>query len=113
MTTAELMESTGGTREDSVESERFAQGPILDEREAAELRARWQQIQAGFVDDPQNSVGQADQLIATAIQRLTEIFAGEKATLERTWSGGQKMSTEDMRQSLRRYRSFFDRILSV
>jgi predicted Zn-dependent peptidase len=69
------------------------------------------------VDDPQKSVEEADQLVATAIQRLAEIFAAEKARLEGTWSRGSEVSTqvstEDMRQALRRYRSFFDRILSV
>jgi hypothetical protein len=69
------------------------------------------------VDDPQASVVQADQLVATAIQRLAEIFAHEKANLENAWSRSgdvtSAVSTEEMRQALRRYRSFFDRILSV
>jgi hypothetical protein len=106
MTTAEL-----------VETSKQNHAPLFDDREAGDLRTRWQNIQGSFVDDPQASVSEADQLVATAIQRLAEIFAHEKANLESAWSrggdGSNAVSTEDMRQALRRYRSFFDRILSV
>jgi|SRR5580698_8832582 hypothetical protein len=106
MTTAEL-----------VETAKQNHAPLFDDREAGDLRTRWQNIQGSFVDDPQASVSQADQLVASAIQRLAEIFAHEKANLESAWSrdgdGSNAVSTEDMRQALRRYRSFFDRILSV
>jgi hypothetical protein len=51
---------------------------------------------------------------AEAIQRLAGIFADERAKLEHEWSrGDDKVSTEDLRIALRRYRSFFDRLLSV
>jgi hypothetical protein len=114
MTTAELVESAKQNQESQNPS---THGVLFDEREAGDLRARWQNIQGAFVDDPQASVVQADQLVATAVQRLAEIFAHEKANLESAWSHGADVSgttsTEDMRQALRRYRSFFDRILSV
>jgi hypothetical protein len=51
--------------------------------------------------------------VATAIKRLAEVFADERNKLERDWGQGQDVSTEDLRQALRRYRSFFDRLLSV
>jgi hypothetical protein len=115
MTTAELVETSKQNQEIQSQSNH---APLFDDREAGDLRTRWQNIQGSFVDDPQASVSQADQLVATAIQRLAEIFAHEKANLESAWSrGGDGSSavstTEDMRQALRRYRSFFDRILSV
>jgi len=114
MTTAELVENSKQNQEGMNQPSR---APLFDEREAGDLRTRWQNIQGSFVDDPQASVVQADQLVATAIQRLAEIFAHEKANLESTWSRGADVSTavstEDMRQALRRYRSFFDRILSI
>jgi hypothetical protein len=112
MTTAELVE----TSKQNQESQNLSNhAPLFDEREAGDLRTRWQNIQGSFVDDPQASVVQADQLVATAIQRLAETFAHEKANLESAWSrdASAAVSTEDMRQALRRYRSFFDRILSV
>jgi len=81
--------------------------------EAASLRSRWESLQVEFVDEPRRSVEQADQLVAEAIKRLAEGFAGEKQKLERQWDRGDKVSTEDLRQSLRRYRSFFERLLAV
>ncbi len=98
-------------REESAISERT---PLFDEPEVNDLRERWQRIQGTFVDDPHASVEQADTLVATAIQRLTEIFSAEKSTLETAWSsGGGDVSTEEMRQALRRYRAFFERILTI
>jgi hypothetical protein len=45
--------------------------------------------------------------------RLAETFAQERANLEQQWGRGQEASTEDLRQALQRYRSFFQRLLSV
>jgi hypothetical protein len=47
------------------------------------------------------------------MKRVAEVFADERAQLERQWSEGQNVSTEDLRVALTRYRSFFDRLLSV
>ena len=114
MTTAELVETNNQKRDVvAVPRDQTGHPPLFDEREANDLRTQWQHIQGTFVDDPKQSVEQADQLVATAIQRLAEIFAGEKSSLGGIWSSGGDVSTEDMRQALRRYRSFFDRILSI
>lgn len=86
---------------------------LFDEKDTSDLRERWQRIQGTFVDDPHASVEQADRLVASAIQHLAEIFALEKSTLDSSWSHDNGVSTEDMRQALRRYRAFFDRILAV
>lgn len=77
------------------------------------FRNRWHDIQGGFVDEPRKAVEQADELVASVIQRLAQVFADERAKLEGDWSQGRDVSTEDLRQALRRYRSFFDRLLSV
>ncbi len=87
--------------------------PLFANQEADQLRDRWHGIQANFVDEPRASVEKADELVATAIKRLAEVFADERNKLERDWGQGQDVSTEDLRQALRRYRSFFDRLLSV
>lgn len=113
MTTAELVETNNQKRTETVETDQNGHAALFDEHEAADLRTRWQRIQGEFVDDPHASVEEADRLVATAIQRLAEIFASEKSNLEATWSKGGELSTEDMRQAVRRYRSFFDRILSI
>jgi hypothetical protein len=44
---------------------------------------------------------------------LAESFAGERAKLEEEWSRGNDVSTENLRQALRRYRAFFHRLLSI
>jgi hypothetical protein len=77
------------------------------------FRNRWHDIQGAFVDEPRDAVQKADELVATVIKRLADVFAGERAKLEADWSRGNDVSTEDLRQALRRYRSFFDRLLSV
>ncbi|SRR5258708_40036955 len=81
--------------------------------EAQGFRSRWEKTQIGFVDEPRKSVEQADELVAAVIKRLAEVFADERGKLEREWGKGDNVSTEDLRVALRRYRSFFDRLLSV
>lgn len=87
--------------------------PLFPESEARELRARWDAIQASFVDEPRRAVEQADSLVATAMKRLAEQFADERSRLEGQWDKGDDVSTEDLRIALQRYRSFFGRLLSV
>jgi membrane peptidoglycan carboxypeptidase len=88
-------------------------GPLLAPDFSAEMRTRWETIQTGFVDDPQISVQQADELVASAIKKLAESFAEERNKLEQEWSKGNDVSTENLRQALRRYRAFFHRLLSI
>jgi hypothetical protein len=87
--------------------------PLFSPEEAKELRARWDAIQGAFVDEPRQAVEQADSLVAGAMKRLAEMFADERAKLEGQWDRGDDVSTEDLRLALRRYRSFFGRLLSV
>lgn len=90
-----------------------ASEPLFPQQETQELRDRWHAIQAGFVDEPRRAVEDADKLVASAMKRLAEIFAGEREHLEGQWDRGGDVSTEDLRVALRRYRSFFDRLLSM
>ena len=90
-----------------------ASEPLFAGDESSRLKADWDKIQASFVDEPRQAVEQADHLVATAIKRLAEIFAEEKGRLEGQWDRGDEVSTEDLRQALRRYRAFFGRVLSV
>ena len=87
--------------------------PLFSPDEAKDFRARWDSIQVGFVDEPRRAVEQADSLVAGAMKRLAEMFADERAKLEGQWDRGDSVSTEDLRLALRRYRSFFGRLLSV
>jgi hypothetical protein len=47
------------------------------------------------------------------MQRLAQGFAEERRTLEQQWDKGGDVDTEELRQALRRYRSFFDRLLAM
>jgi hypothetical protein len=87
--------------------------PLFSPDEAKEFRVRWDTIQGGFVDEPRRAVEQADSLVAGAMKRLAEIFADERAKLEGQWDRKESVSTEDLRLALRRYRSFFGRLLSI
>jgi len=74
--------------------------------------ARWQEIQAGFVDEPRRAVQDADALVVDMMDRLARMLASEREQLESLGETG-KVSTEDLRQGLRRYRSLFERLLAV
>jgi hypothetical protein len=82
--------------------------PLFPEGTAGEFRARWNIVQQGFVDSPENAVREGDELVAQVIKSLAETFAEQRATLE-----GAHGSTEDLRLALRRYRSFFERLLTI
>lgn len=99
-------ETAAGDPQESVE-------PLFPARDADELRTRWDSIQAGFVDEPRKAVQDADGLVASAMKRLAETFAEERSGLEKQWDRGDDVSTEDLRVALRRYRSFFGRLLSM
>jgi hypothetical protein len=88
-------------------------GPLFASEEANNLRARWDAIQVGFVDEPRKAVEDADRLVAAAMKRLAEMFADERQKLEHQWDRGDNVSTEDLRVALRRYRSFFSRLLNI
>ena len=76
-------------------------------------RTRWDGVQTGFVDEPRRAVEEADALVAQVIKRLSEVFADERTRLEQQWGKGEQASTEDLRLALRKYRSFFERLLSL
>jgi hypothetical protein len=81
--------------------------------EHAGFVARWQEIQAEFVDEPRKAVHDADALVTDLMQRLAEMLAGEREQLESRMGASGDVSTEDLRQGLRRYRSLFERLLAA
>jgi len=84
--------------------------------EAEGYRTRWDAVQTGFVDEPKRAVQEADALVAQVIKRLSEVFADERTRLEQQWGHGDQshqISTEDLRLALRKYRSFFERLLTL
>jgi hypothetical protein len=87
--------------------------PVLAEDDAAQLRERWERLQARFVDEPQEAVEEADGLVSDVFDQLTRTFAAERGSLEEQWNRGEEASTEDLRVALQRYRSFFERLLAA
>jgi hypothetical protein len=86
---------------------------LFPNEELAGYRTQWESIQTGFVDQPRAAVEQADALVSQVVTRLTEVFTRERSTLEGQWTKGDNVSTEDLRLALKRYRSFFHKLLSM
>jgi hypothetical protein len=85
----------------------------MSEQESGEFRSRWSSIQTGFVDEPRKTVEQADELVAQIMQRLAQSFSDQRSNLEHQWERSDEVSTEELRLALRRYRSFFERLLTI
>lgn len=79
----------------------------------SDLRSRWADVQAAFVDDPRGCVKQADSLVADVVEELTSRFSQARGRLEEQWDRGEEVSTEDLRVTLTQYREFFERLLAV
>lgn len=86
---------------------------LFSDKDAEGYRSRWLEVQARFVDAPRESVEAADKLVADVIRQLTTVFADQQKQLESELQRSGKLSTEDLRLALRRYRTFFDRLLSI
>ena len=87
--------------------------PLLDDAEAEDFLARWRDVQAQFVDDPQGAVRDGDGLVAELMQALAQRFSEQKGELEEQWNRGDEPETEALRHALQEYRSFFHRLLST
>ena len=102
----------GTIGEQSAIVEQSDTGFLPDDRMTS-LRERWDDVQAGFVDDPQNAVQQAHGLVTELMDELVRTFSQERTTLEGQWKGGGSADTETLRVALQRYRSFFNRLLGT
>jgi len=97
----------------AVKEEDGAPAPLFHDDELTGYRTRWGGIQTGFVDEPRRAVEEADHLVSELATRLTQSFADERRQLEGRWDRKENVSTEDLRQAMRRYRSFFERLLTI
>jgi hypothetical protein len=87
--------------------------PLFTRDASTEFRSRWDIVQRGFVDDPQEAVRAGDELVAQVIKSLAETFANQRSAIEGELHQTDQASTENLRLGLRRYRSFFERLLSI
>jgi hypothetical protein len=84
---------------------------LFNFEESEQFRARWNEIQGKFVDEPRFAVQQADALVSEVIEKITQMFANEHGSLEGQWNQGNDVSTEELRMALKHYRSFFNRLI--
>jgi hypothetical protein len=105
--------AASGGEGNGLTADREPHARLLEGDELQRVVLRWKEIQAHFVDEPRTAVEQADALVAGLMQQLAAMLARERAELEQRWAGGDGVSTEELRQSLRRYRSFFERLLAA
>lgn len=99
-------------RDSTVPARETSRAGLLPADETHSFKTRWSDIQAAFVDQPHEAVNQADRLAEEIIERFSTIFVDERRRLGNQWVEGEKVSTEDLRLTLRRYRSLIDRLLS-
>jgi hypothetical protein len=84
---------------------------VLADDETLRFRERWDEIQAGFVDDPAAAARLADALVGEVLGRLGERHRALREELGRRPDGGG--DTEAMRLVLRRYRVFLMRLVAA
>jgi hypothetical protein len=87
--------------------------PLFTQHATIDFRSRWDVIQRGFVDDPQEAVRAGDDLVAQVIKSLSDSFSEQRAELEGDTKQTELSSTENRRLAFQRYRSFFERLLSI
>ena len=107
----ESVEQTSNENKTAMSEEQYA--PLFENDEAEKFRSHWLDIQSRFVDDPAASVKEADELVANVIKSITRSFADRRIALEGQWNSQDNTSTEDLRVTIKRYRSFFDRLLTL
>jgi ElaB/YqjD/DUF883 family membrane-anchored ribosome-binding protein len=102
-----------GSQSDRTNGRENALEPLFDSNVDQRFRDRWREIQTGFVDEPRQAVKRADELVAELMQQLAQSFSDQRNNLEHQWGASDEVSTEELRVALTRYRSFFERLLSV
>jgi hypothetical protein len=111
----DLKESVIVNKPSEAKNEGEQLAPLFVPDVARDFRLRWDAVQSSFVDDPVQAVRQGDELVIQVMKSLEETFSSERVKLEGQAdpTGKDKVSTEDLRVALRRYRSFFERLLSL
>lgn len=109
----EMVQADSSAQSQTTDQDGAADGApqLLTPEDEEGFRTRWEQVQNKFVDDPRDAVHTADALVADVMQKLATTFADHKQELEGQWNRGEQANTEDLRQALRHYRSFFNRLL--
>jgi hypothetical protein len=93
--------------------------------DAEQFTAQWQEIQFRFVDDPRGSVTQAADIVAQvtakmeaaiqerqrAIEERQQAIAEQQRSLRGRWGEDSNADTENLRETLRMYKTFLDQLI--
>ncbi len=93
--------------------------------DAARYTEQWQQIQFKFVDDPHASVTEAADIVAQvtakleaaiqerqrAIEERQRAITEQQRSLRDRWGEGSNADTENLRATLRMYKTFLDQLI--
>jgi hypothetical protein len=101
------------TKNDALTNEDAKLAALFTEEATTDFRSRWDLVQRSFVDNPQEAVHAGDELVAQVIASLAETFSNQRSQLESELNQTDQSSTENLRLALRRYRSFFERLLAI
>ena len=85
---------------------------LLSAERSAEFKRRWRDLQADFVDDPQQAVRTAGDLSRQILQALADTIA-DAERIDRWQAEDGTSGTEDLRVALRQYRTLVDRLLEL
>jgi hypothetical protein len=94
------------------ESDAEGHAALVTADRAESYSSRWNDVKGEFVDEPRRAVADADALVGELLDELQELFKAQRSDIEHSLDADET-STEDLRLALRRYRSFFDRLLSI
>lgn len=83
-------------------------GHLLDQ-DPDQVRTRWRELQASFVDDPRESVERADLLVEELVSTLT----ARTTEMRDRWKNAGEGETEQLRLALRDYREMLERLLTL
>ncbi|MFC8044231.1 hypothetical protein [Nocardia sp. NPDC057353] len=101
--------ATTATTPESADTDR----PLFDRDLLDVLETRWKEVQGSFVDNPHDAVTRADLLVAETLEQITARWTEHQQQLQGRWSRGTDSDTENLRQALRDYRTFFQKLLTL
>jgi hypothetical protein len=87
-----------------------APASLLGSLDAGDIRSRFLDIQAGFIDEPRQAVEEAGRFVDNLLRQVAEALQQQRGQLT---GAADEASTEDLRLALRAYRQFVDRLLGL